>query len=292
MKAMITVKNKVLRYLIIAVVAALGALNYEIFIFPNNFAPAGLNGFLTIIRHLTGFTFGYMSLLMNIPLLVIAFKVLKRHFAVMTFIYVISFSLTSILLKNTGVSAFAFIAKDGGERIMAAIAAGVFSGLFYSVALSLGGSTGGMDIVASFINHKKPEYSLVWVIFLINIIVALTSFFAYGRDYVPVILCIVYSFVTARVDDTILKGAKSAAKFEVITSHPEELSAELMTKLHHGCTVIPAKGMYSHSDKSLLICVVNNLQIADFERVLAKYEDTFVVVSSVTRTYGNFKRIR
>ena len=50
--------------------------------------------------------------------------------------------------------------------------------------------------------------------------------------------------------------------------------------------------MYSHSDKSLLICVVNNLQIADFERVLAKYEDTFVVVSSVTRTYGNFKRIR
>ncbi|MBP5757514.1 MAG: YitT family protein, partial [Spirochaetales bacterium] len=143
-----------------------------------------------------------------------------------------------------------------------------------------------------FINHKKPEYSLVWVIFLINMIVALTSFFAYGMDYVPVILCIVYSFVTTRVDDTILKGSKSAAKFEVITSHPDELSQDLMSKLHHGCTVIPAKGMYSNSDKSLLICVVNNLQIADFERVLAKYEDTFVVVSSVTRTYGNFKRIR
>ena len=79
---MMAVKNKVLRYLIIAMVAALAALNYEIFVFPNNFAPAGLNGFLTIIRHLTGFTFGYMSLLMNIPLLVIAFKVLKRHYAI------------------------------------------------------------------------------------------------------------------------------------------------------------------------------------------------------------------
>lgn len=289
---MIAVKNKVLRYLILVLVAALAALNYEIFVFPNNFAPAGLNGFLTIIRHLTGFTFGYMSLLMNIPLLVIAFKVLKRHYAVMTFIYVVSFSVASVLLKNIDVSAFAFCAKDGGERIMAAIAAGVFNGVFYSVALSMGGSTGGMDIVASFINHKKPEYSLVWLIFLINMIVALTSFFAYGMDYVPVILCIVYSFVTTRVDDTILKGSKSAAKFEVITSHPDELSQDLMSKLHHGCTVIPAKGMYSNSDKSLLICVVNNLQIADFERVLAKYEDTFVVVSSVTRTYGNFKRIR
>ncbi len=289
---MVRVENRFLRYLLVVLVAALGAVNYELFVFPNNFAPAGLNGFLTIIRHLTGFTFGYMTLVMNIPLLIVAFKVLKRHYAIKTFIYVIAFSLTSILLKRTDVSQFAFYAKDGGERVMAAIAAGVFNGAFYSVALGIGGSTGGMDIVASIINHRKPEYSLVWVIFLINVVVALVSFFAYGRDYVPVILCIVYSFVTTRVNDAILKGTRSAAKFEIITSNPDELSEELMKKLHHGCTVIPAKGMYSHTDKSLLICVVNNMQIADFERVLVKYEDTFVVVSSVTRTYGNFKRIR
>ena len=289
---MIKVENRFLRYLLVVMIAVLGAFNYELFVFPNNFAPAGLNGILTIIRHLTGFTFGYMTLVVNIPLLVIAFKVLKRHYAVKTFIYVIAFSVTSVLLKSTDVSRFAFYAKDGGERVMAAVAAGVFNGAFYSVAISLGGSTGGMDIVASLINHKKPEYSLVWVIFLINVIVALASFFAYGRDYVPVILCIIYSFVTTRVNDSILTGSRSAAKFAIVTSHPDELADELMRKLRHGCTVIPAKGMYSHTDKSLLVCVVNNMQIADFERVLAKYDDTFVIVSSVTRTYGNFKRIR
>ena len=112
---MMAVKNKVLRYLIIAMVAALAALNYEIFVFPNNFAPAGLNGFLTIIRHLTGFTFGYMSLLMNIPLLVIAFKVLKRHYAIKTFIYVVSFSVASVLLKNIDISAFGNLSANLGE---------------------------------------------------------------------------------------------------------------------------------------------------------------------------------
>ncbi len=289
---MIKVENKFLRYLLIVLVAALGALQYELFVFPNNFAPSGLNGFLTIIRHLTGFSFGYMTLLVNIPLLLISFKVLKRDYAIKTFVYVVAFSIASLLLKQTDVTRIAFYAKDGGERIMAAIAAGVFNGAFYSVALRLGGSTGGIDIVASMINHRKPEYSLVWLIFLINVVVALVSFFAYGMDYVPVILCIVYSFVTTRVNDSILKGSRSAARFEIITSEPDALSAELMSKLHHGCTVIPAKGMYSHSDKSVLICVVNNLQIADFERVLSNYKDTFVVVSSVTRTYGNFKRIR
>ena len=285
------VKSRSLRYLLVIGIAMLGALNYEIFVFPNDFAPAGLNGLLTIIRHLTGFGFGYMSLIVNIPLLIVAYKYLKHHYVIYTALYVVVFSLTSLALKDLNIS-FTFQARDGGERIMAAIAAGVFNGAFYSVALRLGGSTGGMDIVAAFIHRKKPELSLVWVIFLINVFVAVLSFFAFGRDYVPVILCIVYSFVTTRINDTILKGTKSAAKFEVVTSQPEELAAELMAKLHHGCTVVAAKGMYSHKDKSLLICVVNNMQIADFERVLAKYADTFVVVSSVAGTYGNFKKIK
>ena len=76
--------NPVVGYLLIVAIAVLGALNYEIFIFPNNFASAGLNGILTIIRHLTGFNFGYMSLILNLPLLLIAFKVLHRHFAINT----------------------------------------------------------------------------------------------------------------------------------------------------------------------------------------------------------------
>jgi uncharacterized membrane-anchored protein YitT (DUF2179 family) len=289
---MTMIKRKWARYALVIISAMLGALNYEIFVFPNNFAPAGLNGFLTIIRHLTGFGFGYLYLILNIPLLLVAFKVLKRHFAVYTFVYVIVFALTSLLLKDIDITRYAFVATDGGERIMAAIAAGVFNGAFYSATLRVGGSTGGMDIVAAFINHSKPEFSLVWIIFLINVIVALMSFFAYGMNYVPVILCIVYSFVTSRVSDTSLKGSKSAAKFEVVTSQPDELASELMAKLHHGCTVVPAKGMYSHTDKSLLICVVNNMQISDFERVISKYHDTFVVVSSVAGTYGNFKKIK
>lgn len=289
---MTVIRERWARYLLIIACAAAGALNYELFVFPNNFAPAGLNGFLTIIRHLTGFGFGYMNLILNIPLLIAASRALKKHFVVYTFVYVAVFSLSSLLFRDLNVVRFAFVAKDGGEKVMASVAAGVFNGAFYSIPLRLGASTGGIDIIAALINHKRPELSLVWLIFLINILVALVSFFAYGNDYVAVILCIIYSYVTTRISDSILKGSRTAAKFEVITTQPDKLSQELMEKLRHGCTVVPAKGMYSHSDKSLLICVVNNLQIADFERVIDKYEDTFVIVSSVNRTYGNFKKIK
>ena len=288
-----TKAKMVLDYLIITVIAVLGALNFQVFVFPNNFAPSGLNGILTIIRHVFGINFGMLYLFLNIPLLAAAFFVLRsKKYVIATFIYVVVFSVSSILLRNLDLSKLMFSGGDGGERIMAAVAAGVFSGFNYSVAIRLGGCTGGLDIVAALVIHKKPSINLVWLVFGINVGVATLSFFAYGMDYAPVILCIIYSFVTSRIGDLILKGARTAAKFEIITSNPEELSQALMSQLHHGCTVLPARGMYSHTDKSLLICVVNRRQIADFERVLRNFEDTFVVVTPVTRTYGNFKHIK
>ena len=65
-----------------------------------------------------------------------------------------------------------------------------------------------------------------------------------------------------------------------------------MAKLHHSCTVVPARGMYSHTDKSMVICVINNMQIADCEPIIPKYSGTFVMVSPVTRTFGNFKHVK
>ncbi|MEE1327574.1 MAG: YitT family protein, partial [Oscillospiraceae bacterium] len=60
--------RKVLTYFVIAAVAFLSAVNYEIFIFPNEFAPSGINGICTMIQYVTGINLGYMSLLINIPL--------------------------------------------------------------------------------------------------------------------------------------------------------------------------------------------------------------------------------
>ena len=285
-------KRHALDYLIICVIAVLGAFNYQIFVFPNDFAPSGINGILTIIRHLFGINFGMMYLVLNVPLLMVAHHLIHGRYALNTFVYVVVFSITSMILKNVDLSVLSLNGQDAGARIMAAVAAGVFSGFNYGLTMRMGGCTGGMDIVGSIVSHKNPEINMVWLVFSINVAVAVLSFFAYGMNYVPVILCIIYSFVTSRVGDFILKGARSAAKFEIITSYPEELSQALMGRLHHGCTVLPARGMYSHVDKSLLICVVNRRQIPEFGRIIKEFDDTFVIMTPVTRTYGNFKQVK
>lgn len=69
------------------VLAVLFAFNYELFIVKNHFAPAGVNGMATMIQYKFGFSIGYFSLIVNIPLCLFAFFAstallrLKRRFS-------------------------------------------------------------------------------------------------------------------------------------------------------------------------------------------------------------------
>ncbi len=282
-------QNAVVQYVVAALLAVASAVTYEIFVFPNDFAPSGLNGFATILQHKFDINVGYLAMLINLPMLAVAFFVLNKRYAFRTLTFVLAFSGSSLLFQQFDwFESIKFVAEDGGDAILAAVAGGFFYGVFYSVAIRMGGSTGGVDIIAAFINHKRPEFDTVWVIFVINAFVALLSFFEYDMNYSAVILCIIYNLICSWVGDGVIKGARTAAKFEVVTQHAEALSKELMETMHHGCTVIPAKGMYSHTERSVLICVVNRRQVVEFERIIRKYEGTFAYISTVNGTVGQF----
>ena len=124
----------------IAVLLAVGsALTYEIFVFPNAFAPTGINGLATMVQYLSGVSVGFIALLVNVPMLIVAWFVLNRAYALRTLTFVVAFSLSGILFRQLDFSSVAFYAKDGGGAILAAVAGGFFYGVFYSIALRGGG---------------------------------------------------------------------------------------------------------------------------------------------------------
>ena len=284
------------QYTCIALLAVCYALVCEIFIFPNAFAPSGVVGIITMAQYLMGRPSAwYLMLIVNIPMLFAAFFVLNRKYALKTLVFVLFNSLTYLLLDQVWVHALdgiKYVAPDVGGKILAAIAGGFFNGLIYSLSVRAGGSTGGTDIIGGFVNHKKPEFDTIWIIFALNSVVAISSFFVYKRGPEPVILCIIYILTNTRIGSNILKGARSAVKFEIVTTHPEEIAQELIANLHHGCTVVPARGMYTHTEKSMLICVVNRRQIVEFEKIVRKYDNTFAFISSVNGTVGRFDHVK
>ena len=283
------IKKQIGSYLLISAAAVMMGLSYQLFVFPNAFAPAGINGLATMVQYLFDFSIGYMSLLINLPLILLAWKKLNRDFARKSLLFVLMFSGATLLFNRMDFSAIAY--QGGSSAILGPVAAGVVSGAIYGLVIRQNGSTGGTDIVAAWVRKLRPDISLVWVIFSLNASVACLSFFVYGYQFEPVILCILYCYLSSRISDRMLKGGKTALKFEVITQQAEELSTRLMETLHHGVTVLPAQGMYSDTPRALLICVVNPHQIARFQAILREFPDTFAYVSSVSETMGNFKHI-
>ena len=285
------IKNHWSDWLIIPAMAVLMALSYAIFVFPNSFAPAGINGIITMVQYLLHIDIGYLSLAVNLPLFLLTWKSAGNGFSIRSLVFVVVFSIASLLLKRVDLSAIQYHTENGTSLILGPIAAGAVSGFIYGVLLGRSGSTGGMDLVAGWVRSKKPEAELVWVIFFLNACVAAVSFFVYGWKFEPVIMCLIYCYVSSKISDSMLRGNKKALKFEVVTDRADELSQVLLRQMRHGVTAVPVEGMFSHCEKKLLVCIVNRHQIVQFQQILASFPGTFSYVSEVTETLGNFKRI-
>ena len=281
-------------YPMIVLAASLTALNYYVFVVSNAFAPAGVNGIATMVQYLGGLSISHLSLYINIPLAILSFFLIGREFTVKTMVYVLVFSVMLHLFQERiiDMSRFVYHTDDGKSTILAPLAAGTINGLAYGVAVRCGGTTGGTDFIAAYVHMKRPEISFSRALLTFNAMVALSSYFVYGCNVEPVILSILYSYLTSNISGSIIRGGEAAIKIELITDKPDELKEELIRRLRHTVTILHATGGYSGQDKVMMICVVNTHQIKDFMEIIAAYPGTFACVSDVTKTIGNFKKIR
>ena len=104
------------------------------------------------------------------------------------------------------------------------------------------------------------------------------------------------------VTKTVQNGAKTVQKvckkesimqkrkFEIITDNPEEMARELMDSLHHGVTEIRVVGKYSHTDKSMIVCIIRKKQIGQMMKIIKKYKGTFASFSKVNEVFGRFRK--
>ncbi len=295
--------TNVLSYAIVALVGVLMAFNYIIFVTPNDFAPAGINGIAVMIQYKAGFSIGYMSLLINVPLCIFAFFMIERKFSIKTLIYTLIYSAVFLLfqgLEENGIINLNYIKyiTDGHDTIYPVMIAGLIAGAAYGILFRNNSCTGGTDIVAKYVSKVKPRLNFFWVTFILNAIVAVASCFVYtnevtgGINYKPACLSLLYSFISSFVGNVMLKGSKQAYKFVIISPHLEELERDIIENLHHSATRLEGAGVYSGTHKVVLLCIINKHQLVDFEKIIKKYPETFAFVESVNETLGNFKQIK
>lgn len=268
-------------FVTIAILASMSALNYIIFVFPNHFAPAGVDGICTMIQDVFQINMGWLSLAANIPLLIAVFLKLNRDFAVRSTIYILAFSFSMIVLRQLDLTPYLYISQDGAGMVFAPIAAGTIRGLLYALTLNVNATSGGADLVAALIKNKHPHLELMNVLFGINLCISLSSYFVYGRQYEPVISSILYSFILTSVCNHITQESGKKIRYEVITNQYQDVCREILSRYNTTSTIVDAHGAFANTDNKVVICVANRKIAPYIEDLLNSFSNTVIFKSEV-----------
>ena len=277
-----------------AIVAGL-IVGFAYFFFQNSngFAPGGVGGLATMTYHFLGSSFPWALLMIffNVPIFILVSIFVNRRLGLILILYMSVQSFCADLLERLGAKPYCLLHYgDDFEIVFACLATGIISGIGFSIMLRRFGASGGTYAISALIKHARPATNIAYVSFLMDGSVVFISFFVYDMRITPVICTLLNLFVANVVVDYALSGIKNGYRFDIVTDHPEEMAAEMISRLGHGVTRVQVMGMYSHTDKYLLICIIRKKQIGEMMKIIKSFPGSFASFEKVNEVFGRFKK--
>lgn len=255
------------------------ALSVNLFTAPANIAPGGATGIATVLNHLFFFPIGGTILVLNLPLFLLAVKILGTDFLPKTIIATI---MTSVLIDIFAL----FVPAYTGDRLLAALYGGVFSGLGLSLIFLRGGTTGGTDIAAKLLIRKAPTLTLGQIILAIDSIIIVFSAFAYENVDSGLYACIVI-FTSTTIIDQFLYNAGMGKVLYIISEKSGTVSSAILNQLQRGVTILNGEGAYSGAPKKVLFCVVRRGEVWRVKHIVKEADPmAFMIVSDAGQVMG------
>ena len=247
----------------------------------NNIGAGGALGLSLVVNKLTGIKIGTIQFILNVPLFYIGFRYIGRKFVILTGIVI---SISSFLINNLPKIV---TPVDLGDSLVAAIFCGIISGLAMCCLLVAGASTGGTDITGKFIS-KKMDFNLPTVFLIQDITVYIIVWIFFDIKYV--MYALVMSFVRNQTMRGVQKFFSAYIQCTIICKNPEVMVELINNTLHRGSTIMDVEGGYSHEKKRMIIVVIQQNEMYQLRKLVAKNcPEAFVTVSAVNTIVGNFK---
>ncbi|MGN7357341.1 YitT family protein [Paenibacillus sp. SAF-054] len=264
--------------------AAIYAFGLLYFIIPNQLMEGGVTGVTVLLNYAFSIPTALSTLLLNIPLFLIGWRILGGKQMVYTGVGIASLTfflwLFEKLINHGWITPF----QTERDYILAALYAGVTLGAGLGVVFRFGGTTGGSDIIARICN-RKFGWSMGQVILGIDIIIIGASLFFIPRE--RILYTFVAVFISSKVIDFIQEGAYAAKAFTIISDHAPEIADLITVEMERGVTLIPAIGAYSKQAKHMAYCVVARHEIRRLNEIVKSIDPrAFVIINDVHDVLG------
>lgn len=271
---------RLLKDITFIVVGALSAaFGLEGFLVPNGFLDGGATGIALLITRLTGMPFPVLLLLINLPFLLIAFKLAGRRFAVRAALSIL------VLAVLTSVLHFPDITHD---KLLVSVFGGFFLGAGIGLAVRGGSVLDGTEVLALAVG-RRIGISIGDVVMVIN--VAIFGVAAWLIDLETAMYAMITYLSASKTLDLVVEGLEEYTGITIISPHHAEIREVIANEMGRGVTVYTGKrgftkGAGSH-EVDILYCVITRLEVGRFLSEVEKIDpDAFVVTSPVKDVRG------
>lgn len=264
-----------LEFLGISAGAIIAAFAIEEFLVPCTILDGGIVGISIMLNNKTGFSLGALTVILNIPFLLIGATKMGKKFIVKAAFAMVVFS---VFLE-----VFAPMVNATQEYLLAVCFGGVILGIGVGLVIRFGGCLDGTETVAILLN-KRFKLPVGQTVLVFNIIIFIVAGFVFGFD--RAMYSLLTYFITSKVLDIVESGLEQTKAAMIITNDAKEISQQIYTRLGRTVTIMEGEGLVS-GKKVVLYCVLTRFEIHELKDIIKNIDSSaFIAISDVSEIIG------
>jgi len=258
------------------------AAGYHFFIIPHMVVPGGVIGLAQLINHLTGWPVGLTALAFNVPILVMASRILGPGFGAKT---VLAMTIGSLAID--GLAAWLGTEPIIPDILVSTVFGGVVIGVAVAMIIRGKANAGGTSLVGQLLSRltRVPTgRCMLWVdgaVVLASMIIL--------RDLKAAPYAIIGIYAISRSLDAFLNGLDASKALMIISNKHEEIRQVILRGLDRGGTVLAGHGLFDEDEERRVIFTALSRRetVALQKRIQAIDPDAFCMVFDTTEVLGS-----
>lgn len=283
----ILTRNLIRDIFLIVLGIASAAFGLESFLLPSNFIDGGATGISLLVSEITNIPLYWLLLLVNIPFIFLAFKVINKQFAIKTALAITGLAITLATVHFPEVT---------HDKFLVAVFGGFFLGAGIGMSVRGGAVIDGTEVLAIFLSRKMGT-TIGDVIIMINVVIFCAA--AYFLSIEAALYSMVTYLAASRTLDFVIEGIDEYTGVTIVSTHSTEIRQMIIDVMRRGVTIYNGKmgfgkkGENQQKQIDIIYTVITRLELNKLNTEIKRIdENAFVVMSSVKDTKGGMIKKR
>lgn len=255
------------------------------FLLTNHFIDGGATGISLLISALTTIPLYVLIICVNIPFIILGYKIMGQAFAIKTALAITGLSICLATLSFPDVTT---------DNLLVAVFGGFFLGAGIGLSVRGGAVIDGTEVLAIYLSRKFGT-TIGDIIIVINVLIFSAAAYFLGIEVA------LYSMITylaaSKTLDFIVEGIDEYIGVTIVSSRSEKMRQMVIDKMGRGVTVYSGKSGFGKRGETkevdIIYTVITRLELNKLNTEIQKIEPTaFVVMNSVKDTKGGMIKKR